>query len=74
MTYDTWKIFKEEASKIRGVQALRLREITEGLANIDVECEYTHEMLADRLTELKTVKLVIQEITANRLKLKVVEP
>jgi hypothetical protein len=74
MTYDTWKLFKEEASKIRGVQAVRLREITEGLANIDVECEYTHEMLADRLTELKTVKLVIQEITANRLKLKVVEP
>ena len=70
MDFDTWKIFKEEVSKLRGVQALRLREITESVANIDVEYRYTNETLAERLTELKNVKLAIVEITANRVKLK----
>jgi len=74
MDYETWKVFKEEASKIPGVQAIRLREITEALANIDVEYQFSHEVLAERLLELPTVKLTIQEITANRLKLKVQKP
>jgi hypothetical protein len=71
MNYESWKLFKDQASKIRGVQAIRLREITADVAHIEVEYQYTNEMLADRLTELKTPKLTLQEITANRLKLKV---
>lgn len=70
MDHEMWKTFKEAAEKIPGVQALRLREITEGLANIDAEYQFTNETLADRLTELKALKLTVQEITPNRLKLK----
>jgi hypothetical protein len=71
MDYDAWKTFKAEAEKIRGVQALRLREITEAVATIDVEYEFTNENLADRLTALKDVKLKVTEINANRIKAKV---
>ncbi|MCD4699840.1 MAG: hypothetical protein K8R91_04625 [Phycisphaerae bacterium] len=74
MDFDAWKIFKKEASALQGVQALRLREITEGVANIDVEYRYNNETLAERLTELKKVKFAIVEITANRVKLKVKKP
>ncbi|MCE5326691.1 MAG: hypothetical protein LLG01_09770 [Planctomycetaceae bacterium] len=74
MDFETWKTFKTEASTLRGVQALRLREITESVANIDVEYRYSNETLADRLTEVKAVKLAIVEITANRVKLKVQKP
>ncbi len=70
MDYEMWKTFKEAAETIRGVQAVRLREITEGLAHIDVEYQFTNETLADRLAEMKALKLTVQEITANRLKLK----
>jgi hypothetical protein len=70
MDYEMWKVFEEAAKTIRGVQALRLREITEGLANIDVEYQFTNETLADRLREMKAIKLTVQEITANRIKLK----
>ena len=73
MDYDAYKIFKVEAEKIRGVQALRQREITEGVATIDVEYEFTNENLADRLTAMKDIKLKVVEITANRIKLKVVK-
>jgi hypothetical protein len=71
MDYALWKKFHDEAMKIDGMQALRLREITEGVANIDVEYKYSNENLADRLTELKIVPLDIQEITSNRIKMKV---
>jgi len=71
MDYDLWKQFKTEAEKIRGVQALRLREITEAVATIDVEYEFTNENLADRLTAIKDPKLKIVEINANRIKFKV---
>jgi hypothetical protein len=70
MDYEMWKTFEEPAKKIPGVQAIRLREITEGLANIDVEYQFTNETLADRLRQMKVVKLTVQEITANRIKLK----
>jgi len=70
MDFALWKTFKAEAEKIRGVQAVRLREITEGVANIDIEYRYDNEGLADRLSELKTVKLKVTEITSNRLRLK----
>jgi hypothetical protein len=74
MDYAGWKKFKEEAEKIRGMQALRLREITEAVANIDVEYEFSKENLADRLTEMKSVKLEIVEISPNRIKLKMETP
>lgn len=73
LEHEGWKAFKAEVEKIDGVQALRLREIIEGTANIDVECQSTNEIIADRLTELKSVKLKVTEITANRIKLKVVQ-
>ena len=73
MDFALWKTFRKEAAALRGVQALRLREITQAVANIDVEYRYKNEGLADRLTELKTVKLKVLEITANRLKLKVTD-
>jgi hypothetical protein len=71
MDFDGWKAFKVVAEKIDGVQALRLRDITEAIANIDVEYKFTPENLADRLTDLKDPKLKITEITANRIKLTV---
>ena len=70
MDFNRWKTFREEASKIRGVQAIRLREITQDVASIDIEYRYDNEGLADRLSELKTVKLKVTEITSNRLRLK----
>ncbi len=73
MDYKTWKKFQVEAKKLRGVQALRLREITEEVASIDVEYRYTTQNLADNLIKLKAVKLEVKEITANRIKLKLVK-
>jgi uncharacterized protein YeaO (DUF488 family) len=73
MEHEVWKLFKAEAEKLDGVQALRLREITEGVATIDVEYKFTTENLADRVTELKSVKLKVVEISANRIKLKVAQ-
>jgi hypothetical protein len=70
MEYPAWKIFKAEAEKLDGMQALRLRDITMSTANIDVEYRYTNENLADRLSSLKTVKLEVTEITPNRIKIK----
>jgi len=71
MDYAAWKAFRDELNKLRGVQALRLREITEGVAHVDVEYRYSNENLADHLTELKQTKVEVTEITANRIKLKV---
>ena len=71
--YKTWKTFRDEAKKLRGVQALRMREITRALATIDVEYSYTKENLADHLGEMKTVRLEVTEISANRIALKVVK-
>jgi hypothetical protein len=73
MDYDSYKTFKIEAEKLRGVQSVRMREITEAVANIDMEIELTNENLADRLSEFKDPRLKITEITSNRIKLKVVK-
>ena len=67
MDFAVWKKFKAEVSKLRGIQALRLREITDDVARVDVEYRYSTVILADRLTELKSVKLEVQELTASRL-------
>lgn len=74
MDFEAWKTFKEEVAELRGVQAVRLREITEAVANIDVEYRYTNETLAEHLTELKKVKLKVVEITANRVRMKMEKP
>ena len=71
MTFAQWRVFKAEVDKLRGTQALRLREITKGLAHIDVEYRYTSQLLAERLTELKGIALEVTEITGSRIKLKV---
>lgn len=73
MDFEMWKTFKKEAGAWRGVKALRLREITESVATIDVECRDTNEILAELLSEMKTIKLKVVEITANRIKLKVLK-
>ncbi len=73
MDYKKWKIFREEAKKLRGIDALRLRDITESTATIDVEYKYSTTTLADELTALKSTKLEVTEITANRIKLKILE-
>ncbi len=73
MDFGGWKTFRKEAETLRPVKALRLREITESVAHIDVEYTLSAENLADQLTELETVKLDVTEITANRVKFKVAE-
>jgi hypothetical protein len=73
MSYKSWKVFKAETEKLRGVQALRLREITEDVASIDVEYDFDNAHFADAVTELENTKLEVTEITANRIKLKVPE-
>ena len=70
MDYAGWKTFRKEAQELRGVQALRLREITQSVANIDIEYRYDNESLADRLTELKDLKPKVTEITSSRLRMK----
>jgi len=70
MKYKQWKAFRDEAVALRGIQALRLREITEGVALIDVEYSFAIQNLADQLGELKKTKLEVDEISANRIKLK----
>jgi len=72
MDYENWKKLHEEAKKIRGLKALRLREIVEGVAAIDAEYDFDTQGLADRLTELKRIKLKIVEFNPNRLKLELV--
>ncbi len=73
MDYASFKKFDEEVARIEGVQAVRMREITESVANVDVECEFDQKRLADLLTELKSLKLEVSEISPNRIKFKVVK-
>ena len=73
MDYAAWKVFKTEMDGLRGVQAVRLREITQSVAHIDVEYDYDNEILADNLLKLTETSLGVSEITANRIKLAVVE-
>lgn len=72
MDYATWRTFKEEIEQLRGVQAVRLREITQSVAHVDVEYRYDNENLADNLLELEDTPLQVVEITANRIRLVVV--
>ncbi len=71
MDYDTWKDFKADVEKIRGVDAVQLKDISESVATVDVEYEFTEEVLADRIGSAKDVKLKVIEIAANRIKAKV---
>ncbi|GAG16506.1 unnamed protein product, partial [marine sediment metagenome] len=73
MDYAAWKLFQAEVQKLRGTQAVRRREITNNLATISVEYDYSTENLADELIELKSMKLKVTEITASRMKLEVVK-
>ncbi|MBN1943300.1 MAG: hypothetical protein JW849_08405, partial [Phycisphaerae bacterium] len=73
MDYNTFKAFKAAAEKLRGVKAVALREITEGVANISIGYEFSTQNLADNLTALKEPKLEVTEFNPNRLKMKVVK-
>ena len=43
------------------------------VANIDAEYRYNNEILTERITAMKDVRLEVLEITANRIKLEVVQ-
>lgn len=73
MDYTTFKTFKTEVVDLRGMQSLSSPEITESVCRIDVQFADDNQRLADLLTELKTVKLEVTEITPNRIKMKVVK-
>jgi len=73
MNRAAWKKFEAEVKGIDGVTAVRLRELTESMATIDVEYQLTTDNLADCLEELKDTTLEIVEQNANRLKCKVVK-
>ena len=71
MNFKAWTAFKHEVKELRGVQALNLREITQDVAHIEIQYQYSNENLAETLTELKKTKLEVTEITATRVKLKI---
>jgi len=71
MTFSDWKTFRQEVEELKGIQALRLREITNSIATIDVEYDFNTQQLAERLTDLKKVKLEVTELNPDRLKLKI---
>lgn len=73
MTFKKWKIFEKEIKTLRGVQAVRRREITENVAHVDVEYRYDIDGLAEHLSELESMDLEITEITTNRIKMKLIE-
>jgi hypothetical protein len=73
MDYKAASTFEKELKKLDGVTAVNIREITESVANIDVEYKNDTRNLADRLMEMKDVKLEVVEFNTNRLKLKVVK-
>lgn len=71
MSFAAWKALRAEAMQLKGVQAMRLREITKSVATIDVEYDFDTQNLAEKLTELKQVKLQITEFNPDRLKMTV---
>jgi hypothetical protein len=68
MDFAMWTALKAELSRVKGVQALRLREISESTGHVDVEYKYSNESLATQLTRLKSVRVKITELTSNRIK------
>jgi hypothetical protein len=74
MEYKDFQALKAELDKLRGVKSVSLREITEGVANVDVGYEFSTQTLADHLTQCKTIQLEIVEFNPNRLKMKVRKP
>ena len=73
MTFKKWKAFEKEVKTLRGVQAVRRREITENVAHVDIEYRYGIDGLAEHLGELESMELEVTEITTNRIKLKLIE-
>jgi hypothetical protein len=73
MDYGQFQTFRDEVQKLRGCQAVRLREITESVAHIDIDYKFSTQNLADHLADLETIKVEIVEFNPNRIKLKVVE-
>lgn len=71
MDYASFKTLRDELSVTRGVRSVNLRQLAEGVADIEVDCEFNLYALADMLSEMKSVNLTVVEITANRLKLQV---
>ncbi len=73
MDYEAYKLMQEELRELRPVQAMRLREITESVATIDLEHSISNEGIADLLIKLKKVKLKVTGLTSNALKLQVIK-
>lgn len=72
MTYNDFKTFQTAVQTLRGVQSVHLREITDNVANISIGYEFPTRNLADRLTELKEIRLEVTEFNPHRLKMRVV--
>ncbi|NLW87551.1 MAG: hypothetical protein GXY38_11820 [Planctomycetes bacterium] len=71
MDFEGFKVLRDKLSSMAGVRSVNLRQLAEGVADVEVDCEFDLQRLADMLTELEGVKLAVVEISANRLKLKV---
>lgn len=74
MDYEEYKAFKDATDRMKGLRGLRLRGIVEGLAEIDVEYEFSTELFADHITDLSTPALRITEITPNKIKAEITPP
>jgi hypothetical protein len=61
------RLLEKELTDMKGIRAVNIREITEGVASVDVDWEFSPKLLADRLGEIKTVTLSITEFNANRI-------
>lgn len=73
MDFNAYKQFEKEASEIRGLTKVDLKEITESVANVLVEYQFDHKRLATVLSEMKGTKLEVAALTTNRISLKVVK-
>jgi len=69
MDFEAWRTFLAEAKKMRGLQSLNLKEITEDVAHATVQYEFDTQTLAEKLSQLTETKLKVVEFNPNRLKL-----
>ena len=73
MAFDGFDALEQDLKKVRGVQTVNLREITEGVANIDVKYDFDTKAFAQAVRKLETVKLEVTEFNSNRVKAKVIK-
>ena len=64
----------EHRGVVRGMDGLKLRNLTQGLANIEVDWEFDLDLLADTIVAIKIegMSFEITEQTGNRIEIKVI--